>query len=220
MIIKRFPVRRAAAVAVLPAVLVLGTAACGGDGTADHHPAASASGHPATPPASSPAAAGQHNDQDVAFAQGMIPHHRQAVTMADLAPGRAGSQAVKDLAVQIKKAQDPEITTMSGWLTAWGEEVPAEDMPGMDHGADHGAGEHGGMPGMMSEADMTELAGLSGAAFDTRFLEMMIAHHQGAVTMATTEKEQGAYAPAKDLAAAIITGQSTEIDQMKKLLGE
>ena len=220
---KRFPVRRAAGLIALPAVLLLGTAACGDD-SADR-PATTSSAHH---PAPSSAAAQQHNDQDVAFAQGMIPHHRQAVEMADLAPEPAGSQAVKDLAAQIKAAQDPEITTMSGWLTSWGQEVPAESAPGtdngsdhgMDHGSDHGSGEHDGMPGMMSQEDMTSLAGLSGEKFDRSFLEMMIAHHEGAVTMAAAEQEKGAYGPAKDLAAAIITAQKAEIDQMKKLLGE
>ena len=228
MIVKRFPVRRAVVLATVPAVLVLGAAACGDD-SADR-PATSSSGHHMTPPMSpsSPAGVQQHNDQDVAFAAGMIPHHRQAVVMADLAPDRARSQAVKDLAVKIKAAQDPEIATMSGWLSAWGEQVPAGDMPGMDHGTDHGTdhgmdhgtGEDGGMPGMMSEEDMAGLEKSSGAEFDTLFLKMMIAHHEGAVTMAATEKEQGSYGPAKDLAASIITSQSAEIDQMKKLLGE
>ena len=216
---KRFPVRRAAGLIALPAVLLFGTAACGDD-SADR-PAATSGAHHSAP---SPTEARQHNDQDAAFAQGMIPHHRQAVEMADLAPERAGSQAVKDLAAQIKAAQDPEITTMSGWLTSWGLEVPAESAPGTDHGSDHGmdhgSGEHDGMPGMMSQEDMTSLAGLSGEKFDRSFLEMMIAHHEGAVTMAAAEQEKGAYGPAKDLAAAIITAQKAEIDQMKKLLGE
>lgn len=218
MTIRSLPVRRAAAALALTTV-ALGAAACS-DGDTSDRPMHGASGHPmASPMMTSPSTAavqGQHNAQDVAFAQGMIPHHRQAVTMAGLAASRAQSQAVKDLAAKIEQAQDPEITTMSGWLTSWGEQVPAGEMPGMDHGMDH-SGQ--GMPGMMSDEEMAGLQKASGKDFDTKFLKMMIAHHQGAIEMARTEKAQGAYGPAKDLAASIITGQSAEIDQMKKLLG-
>jgi uncharacterized protein (DUF305 family) len=152
----------------------------------------------------------------VAFAQGMIPHHRQAVAMADLAPSRAKSAEVKDLAAKIKKAQGPEITTMSGWLKTWGEKVPAGDMPGME-GMDHSG--HN-MSGMMSDQDMNKLTKLSGAAFDTAFLQMMVDHHQGAVDMARTEQSKGAYGPAETLAKSIVTSQSAEITQMNKMLGK
>ncbi len=130
--------------------------------------------------------------------------------MADLAPGRAQSAEVKKLAADIKKAQDPEIKTLSGWLTSWGEEVPAEGA--MDHSM-HGSG------GMMTAEEMTELENASGKAFDTAFMEMMIKHHEGAVEMAKTEQADGAYAPAKKMAGQIITSQSAEIEQMNKLLG-
>ncbi|MFJ8190112.1 DUF305 domain-containing protein [Streptomyces sp. NPDC096094] len=209
---KRSLVRRGAAVAAAgAAALVL--AACGGDGDSpaghgDHNAPASSSA-PAS--ASAPASQGQRNAADVAFAKGMIPHHRQAVEMAGLAPDRARSAEVKKLAADIKKAQDPEIRTLSGWLTSWGEEVPAEGA--MDHSA-HGMG------GMMTAGEMTELEDASGKAFDTAFLEMMIRHHEGAVQMAKTEQADGAYNPATKMAAEIITSQSAEIEQMTRLLGE
>ena len=82
-----------------------------------------------------------HNDADVAFAQQMIPHHQQAVEMAQLAETRAESAEVKNVAAEIKAAQDPEIETMTGWLESWGEDVPDEDMSGMDHGS---SGKHSG----------------------------------------------------------------------------
>ncbi|KOV71840.1 copper resistance protein [Streptomyces sp. AS58] len=209
MIRKRSLVRRTAAVAAAgAAALVL--AACGGagDDSAGHgggHNSTSAS-------ASAPASQGQANAADVAFAQGMIPHHRQAVEMADLASGRAQSGEVKKLAADIKKAQDPEIKTLSGWLTSWGEEVPAAGA--MDHSS-HGAG-----GGMMTAEEMTELENASGEEFDTAFMEMMIKHHEGAVEMAKTEQTDGAYAPAQEMAAQIVTSQSAEIEQMNKLLGQ
>jgi uncharacterized protein (DUF305 family) len=75
------------------------------------------------------------------------------------------------------------------------------------------------MDGMMSDADMTKLGGMNGAAFDTMWLTMMITHHQGAVTMSQTELTAGASTDAKALATKIITAQNAEIAEMKKLLG-
>ncbi|MER7720817.1 DUF305 domain-containing protein [Streptomyces flaveolus] len=208
--------RGAALVAAGAAALVL--AACGGDGDGGS-PAGHGGHNAASPsaPASASAPRGQHNAADVAFAKGMIPHHRQAVEMAGLAPGRARSADVKKLAADIKKAQDPEIETLSGWLTSWGEEVPAEGA--MDHSV-HGTDGTGGMGGMMTAQEMTELENASGTAFDTAFTEMMIKHHEGAVEMAEAERADGAYGPAKKMAGEIIASQSAEIEQMNKLLGK
>lgn len=204
--------RAVLAAATVTAALVL--AGCGGDsGHAGGHASATSS-------ASAGTTAGPHNAQDVSFAQGMIPHHRQALEMAELAAERASSAEVKDLASRIEKAQDPEITTMSGWLTSWGEDVPASSgstagsMPGMDH-SDGSA-----MPGMMDGSDMDKLEKASGADFDTMFLTMMIEHHEGAVDMATTEKDKGAHGPATSMADGIVTAQTAEIAEMNKLLGE
>ncbi|MEU9234396.1 DUF305 domain-containing protein [Streptomyces subrutilus] len=207
----RSPIRRTTAVAAAAAATFV-LAACGG---ADEGATAGHGGHAApspSPTATAPAARGQHNAADVAFAQGMIPHHRQAVDMADLAPTRAGSAEVKHLAEAIKKAQDPEIRTLSGWLTAWGEQVPA---PGAgDHSA-HGAG-----GGMMTAEEMDRLGKATGKAFDTAFMELMIKHHEGAVAMAETERADGAYPEAKAMAEAIIRSQSAEIATMNGLLGK
>ncbi|ANS68542.1 lipoprotein [Streptomyces lincolnensis] len=200
----------AAAVAVTAALLL---AACGNDGDSSHEGGHGSSSSSPSPSAS--AAADAHNAQDVSFAQGMIPHHRQALEMAKLATGRASSDQVKDLAARIEKAQDPEIKTMSGWLTSWGEEVPAGSMPGMDH-----SGGHSGMPGMMSDKDMAGLEKASGKDFDSMFLTMMIEHHEGAVDMAGTEKKSGRYDPATAMADDIITAQTAEITEMNKLLGK
>ncbi|MBT2510819.1 DUF305 domain-containing protein [Streptomyces sp. ISL-98] len=199
--------RAAAAAAAATAALVL--AACGGnnDSSAGH------SGHNASSPTASPTAEqGEHNAADVTFAKGMIPHHRQAVEMAALAESRARSAEVKKLAGEIKKAQAPEIKTLSGWLTSWGEEVPKEDE----------SAEHAGhsMSGMMTNDEMDKLETSSGKAFDTAFMEMMIKHHEGAIEMAETEQSDGAYKPAKDMAGNIIDSQSAEITRMNKLLGK
>ncbi|MFF3940147.1 DUF305 domain-containing protein [Streptomyces phaeofaciens] len=196
-------VRRAVATAVtVTAALVLAACGAAGDGEGD-----GAAGAKAT------ASADAHNAQDVTFAQGMIPHHRQALEMAELAADRASSTQVKDLAARIERAQDPEIGKLTGWLRTWGEDVPEEGAT--EHGS-HG----GGMAGMTDDAGMEELAKASGEAFDTAFLTLMVEHHEGAVDMAGTERDKGRYAPAKSLADDIVTGQSAEIAEMKGLLGK
>lgn len=214
----RILVRRAAlAATAVTAALTL--AACGGD-DGSHTAGSTHTSASASADATADTSADAHNDQDVSFAQGMIPHHQQAVQMAELAADRASSAQVKDLASRIQKAQDPEIETMSGWLKAWGEDVPSA-MPGMDHSGGHSGGSDGSdVAGMMDQKEMDELAKASGKDFDTMFLTMMVEHHEGAVEMATTEKEQGRYGPAKKLADAVITAQTAEIEEMNKLLGK
>ena len=194
--------------AALTVSAVFALAACGGGD--DSGSAAS------SPSVSAETSADAHNAQDVSFAQGMIPHHQQAIEMAELADGRAASTQVKDLAARVEKAQGPEITTMTGWLKSWDEKVP-ESMPGMDHSGMAGMD---GMAGMMDSADMDKLKKASGKDFDSMFLTMMVEHHEGAVEMATTEKAKGEYKAATAMAGDIVTAQNAEISEMKKLLGE
>lgn len=153
-------------------------------------------------------ASGPHNTADVSFATDMIPHHAQAVQMADLALKSASNAQVKALATAIKAAQDPEITQMSGWLRTWKQPVPAA-MSGMSMG--HGAG-------MMSDADMATLGTKTGAAFDRLWVQMMITHHQGAITMAQAEVTQGQNTAATTLARSIVTSQSAQVMQLRTLL--
>lgn len=163
------------------------------------------------------------NDADVRFASQMIPHHRQAIEMADLTRGRAGDE-VAALAKDIAAAQQPEIDTMSGWLRGWGKPVPRPDGSGMagGHGAhDSGHSGHGGMSGMdgmagmMSSVEMGELRAASGPAFDRMFLDMMIRHHDGAIEMASAEQRRGVSAEAKRLAGRIVVDQRAEIQRMR-----
>ena len=156
---------------------------------------------------SSDMATGSVQEDDVMFAQMMIPHHEQAVEMADMAldPDASSSVEVRELAVDIKAAQDPEIETMRAWLEAWG--APQEAPSAMDHDS-----------GMMSQGDMGALASAEGAEFDQMWLTMMIEHHEGAITMArdvqsTTEDEEVAA-----LAEDIIAAQEAEIATMQTLL--
>jgi uncharacterized protein (DUF305 family) len=158
-------------------------------------------------------ASNDHNKQDVSFAQNMIPHHGQAVEMSKMATTRAQNERVKSLAKQIEAAQQPEIDTMNGWLTKWGEATVNPSASSEEH-AGHGAS----MPGMMSADDMSGMEAASGTAFDRMFLEMMIEHHKGAIEMAKTESEKGKASEAKTLATAISTSQQAEITEMEGLL--
>jgi len=157
------------------------------------------------------------NATDVGFAQGMIPHHAQAVEMADMAIATSTNADVLALAKQIKSAQNPEIETMTGWLQTWGQAVPSTaSMAGGGHDMTNMSGMM--MDGMMSEADMKRLESSMGTAFDRLWLELMIQHHEGAVRMAKDELADGKNPDAKALAQAIITSQQAEISKMNALL--
>lgn len=171
-------------------------------------------GHGAPTSQAQPQGQADHNQADVTFAQGMVPHHQQAIDMARMATDRAESPEVKNLAQQIEAAQGPEIEKLNGWLQGWGASAPSGSMPGMDHGM-HGTG-----GGMMSSEEMGQLGQVQGAEFDRMFLTMMIKHHEGAITMAQTELAQGQFAEAKQMAQQIVDTQQAEINTMKRLLGQ
>ncbi|MFJ5074843.1 DUF305 domain-containing protein [Streptomyces sp. NPDC088553] len=156
------------------------------------------------------AAPGAFNDADVMFAQMMIPHHEQALEMAELAEGRAQDPEVKKLVTAIEQAQDPEIQKMRAWLKGWGKPESA------GHGTGGGGGH--GMAGMMSEQDMKDLAAVKGKAFDRKFAELMIAHHNGAVDMAKDERKNGENPTAKALADDVVRTQSDEVAALRKIL--
>lgn len=170
---------------------------------------ASPAGQPGPPPIPTSAAQIDHNEADIAFAQGMIPHHAQAIAMARMASARAESPEVHDLAARIETAQEPEIETLRNWLEHWGAEVPTLDDP-MGHQAH----------GMMSPEQMHRLGQTHGHDFDRMFLNMMIEHHQGAITMARTHIENGKNPAAIALAEEIIQTQQAEIEEMRALLAQ
>lgn len=197
--------------------LALTLAACGGGTDEPADPAAepaATTGESPTAASSGTAADGEvdaaHNDADTMFAQMMIVHHEGAIEMADLAVENAESEDVRTLAEGISAAQGPEIEQMTSWLEAWGEDT--EPMGGMEG--------HGGMDmeGMSQEEAMGELEGLSGAEFDQRFLELMTAHHEGAVEMSETELADGENPQALELAQKIIDDQEAEIAEMQQML--
>jgi uncharacterized protein (DUF305 family) len=151
-----------------------------------------------------------HSTADVEFAQMMIAHHQQAVEMSTVAESRAADAEVKTLAVKIRSAQEPEIITMAGWLTSWSRPTAqpgGHDMPGM-----------GGMPGMMSGDELKQLHAATGADFDRMFARMMISHHEGAIQMANDVLSKSADPQVKAFAQQVVTAQTTEVDQLRKIL--
>jgi uncharacterized protein (DUF305 family) len=146
------------------------------------------------------------NDADVTFAQNMIPHHQQAIDMAKLVDTHTERPELRQLASSIVTAQGQEITQLQGWLSSWGKPATPE---GMGHGGME-------MPGTMSEADMNRLMDLNEADFDLAFVEMMAAHHQGAIDMAKTELEEGSLPEVKQFAQKVIDDQQKEVDQLQQ----
>jgi uncharacterized protein (DUF305 family) len=131
--------------------------------------------------------------------------------MAEIAldPNVGASPEVVDLATRIKGAQDPEVELMTGWLTAAGKSVMMDTSDGHDMSS---------MDGMMTAGQMDAMAAMTGSEFDQMWLEMMIAHHEGAISQSDTVKTDGSNADVLALADQIITAQQGEITEMKSLL--
>jgi uncharacterized protein (DUF305 family) len=191
----------------VPAIALALTAALGACGS-DH---ASMADDAATQASSGSRSTITLNAADIEFAQGMIAHHEQAIEMAEIAldPAVGARPEVIDLANRIKAAQDPEVASMTGWLTAAGEPVMMDASDGHDMSS---------MDGMMTAEQMDAMAAMTGTAFDQMWLEMMIAHHEGAVTQSETAKTKGSNADVLALADQIITAQRGEITEMQALL--
>jgi uncharacterized protein (DUF305 family) len=150
-------------------------------------------------------------DGDIAFAQDMIPHHEQALELSALALATDASPEVTALARDIQQAQDPEILLMRTWLRDWGaEELPHSGGPGSD-GHEHE------MPGMATGEQLLALSESSGAAFDALWLDLMVAHHEGAIEMAEQVTGTTEDLVVRALAEEIIATQGAEIERMRAL---
>ena len=141
------------------------------------------------------------SSDETMFAQMMIPHHEQAVTMSEFAFKNTTNSDVIALATAIRDAQGPEIEQMQGWLGGKSE----SHMHDMEMG------------GMLTDVELAELASLKDAAFDQMFLTSMIAHHEGALDMVSMIKDS-TNSEVKKLYENIVTSQSAEIEAMKALL--
>jgi uncharacterized protein (DUF305 family) len=177
-------------------LLTVAAASCGAAARASHPPivqpgAPGEASHAIAPAAAVDLSAVRHTAADVRFMQGMISHHAQAVEMVGLLSTRTSSDAMRKLGQRIEASQTDEIKMMQRWLEARGEQGPGP----------HAQHMMGGMlmPGMLTEAEMDRLAQVKGREFDRLFLEGMIKHHEGALTMV------------KDLFATPGAGQDSEI---------
>lgn len=158
-----------------------------------------------------------YTPDDVAFMTGMIAHHAQAVLMAGWAPSRGASPAVRTLCDRMVVAQQDEIALMRTWLRDRDETVPDGDasrdtIPGMEHVM---------MPGMLTPEQLLQLKHSQGPVFDRQFLELMIRHHQGALTM--VDKLAASHGGGEEttifrLASDIGADQKTEIGRMQRIL--
>lgn len=178
--------------------------------------------------AGDPSAGTAHNHADAMFAMHMIPHHQQAIDMSDILLAKPNiDPRVADLANRIKAAQAPEIAQMQGWLDLWGMGGMGDmgmmpgGMPGMGHGGmGPGMGGMGmmNMGGMASESEMAALRDAGGVDASRLYLDLMIPHHEGAITMAQNETATGQFADEIALCRSIETSQQQEITEMQGIL--
>ncbi|HET7739856.1 MAG TPA: DUF305 domain-containing protein, partial [Mycobacterium sp.] len=160
--------------------------ACSSPPTSDGH--TDQSHHSAT---SAAAQGANFNDADVVFATDMIPHHQQAIELSALVPERSSDPALVELAAAISGAQKPEMEALKVFLVQW---------RGGEDSDPHAGHDMGSMDGMVDGPTMSKLETLRGVEFDTLWLQSMIGHHEGAITMANTEIADGANTDAKALA--------------------
>ena len=159
-----------------------------------------------------PATAIKHTAADVAFMQGMIGHHAQALDMTALLKTRTTRDDMKLLALRIDVSQSDEIKMMRRWLEERGQKPPADHahhLPGAPL-----------MPGMLTAEDMARLEGAKGAEFDRLFLQYMIRHHEGAIVMVKDLFASGGGQSAEIFAFAsdVDADQQMEISRMRGLL--
>jgi uncharacterized protein (DUF305 family) len=157
---------------------------------------------------------------DVQFMQGMIHHHAQAIEMCKWAPTHGASASVQTLCGRIINAQGDEINLMSQWLKDRRQDVPAPTATAMKMTM-NGKEMNMLMPGMLSEEQMKQLDAARGTAWDKLFLQDMIQHHRGAVSMVHDLFEtQGAGQDEMvfKFASDVNVDQTTEITRMEKML--
>jgi uncharacterized protein (DUF305 family) len=205
---------------VLSCVALLAAAACGARATQTSVPvlqpgAPGEATRVLAPGAAASLPAPTFTRADVAFMQGMIHHHAQAIDMVELLKTRTGDPGMKLMARRIEVSQNDEIGMMRRWLAARGQQVPGP----------HAHHEPGAplMPGMLGAGEMAALAAAKGREFDRLFLEGMIRHHNGALTMVETLFASPGAAQESEIfgfAADVDADQRMEIDRMAAMLKE
>lgn len=195
---------RTAAAAAASVVVALVLAGCGGahDG---------GGGERATTRAAGPTAS-DHDDADLTFALEMVPHHLQAVELADLVPSRTDDADLRELAARIRTEQQGEIGRLTTLLAAWGA---APDDAHSDSEHLEGAAANG----MATDEELQALGAMRGAEFRAEWLRLMVAHHEGAVAMAREVLGAGTNAEVRALASAVVATQEAEIEEMRGMAG-
>ncbi|WP_234359464.1 DUF305 domain-containing protein [Plantactinospora sp. BC1] len=150
----------------------------------------------------------QHNAADIRFVTMMVPHHEQALQLAALVPERAGSTGVIAVADRIRAAQQPEVEVLRGWLRDRG-------LDSLLGGTGH---DHPTMHGMQTPEAIAALTATTGTDFDRMFVEMMSAHHQGAIAMAQEVLVNGVDRQIRELARNIAFEQAVEVNRMREVL--
>ena len=161
----------------------------------------------------------RYSPDDVRFMQEMITHHQQALDMAALVKDRTNRQEVVNVARRIDASQADEMKFMRNWLRDRAQAGPDPHAAHMMHSAS--AQSDQAVPGMATPAQMAAMAAAKGLAFDRMFLERMIAHHEGAVTMAKKllDRPGSAYDPVLfEFVNEVINDQKAEIKRMNALV--
>lgn len=192
-------------VAAIGAAVLL--AGCGG--SSEGHGGGTAETTPSDAPVITGEPAG-FNADDIAFANNIIPHHKQAIALAGLVPERSTDAELIELASKMAAEQQPEVNVLNVLLVQWGE------IPQLGAGAPDGYGQH--LQGMVDDATMEKLKSLRGPEFDSLWLQSMISHHQGAIEMAKAEIANGENVDAVSMAKTMVASQEAEIGQMRKML--
>ncbi|NAS24226.1 DUF305 domain-containing protein [Herbidospora sp. NEAU-GS84] len=141
------------------------------------------------------------NETDKTFAATLITHNLQAYDLTGLAATAAGDQWVRDFAAEIRAAREPEVATLKSWLSEWAVEPLERGKP---------------MPGLISDKEMADLAGSAGAAFDERFVALMIKHQKGALALAEEEAAGGEYGPGIQMANAITESGQKHLKELQR----
>ncbi|MEV0699220.1 DUF305 domain-containing protein [Saccharopolyspora sp. NPDC050389] len=204
------------------AALLLAVGALAGCATEQASPPVVLPGAPGDEPQVVASAAPERStpvDVEADYVRMMIAHHQQAVEMTALSPERVQNPKVRALSERIGGAQGPEIGSMQGWLATRGLDEQTGHSGHGSHG-EHSGQDHASMPGMATPEQLEQLKNSRGADFDRLFLQLMIAHHEGALTMATDVLANGLDEQVHAMAQDVLVTQQDEINTMRSLQSE
>ncbi|MEU2097416.1 DUF305 domain-containing protein [Streptomyces globisporus] len=194
------PLRRAAGLVLLGALVLGGTAGC--SPTADSAPRTAQARK--SPPAGAPTVTSTATD--VGWVQLMTPMNQQAVKLLALAAERAAEPRVRDFAERLRTGQEAELVRLRALLTRMG-------LPGTDVHAGHD------MPGMVTVRDLEAARAAEGPAFDRLVLVQIRDHLRQSAQVSRSEITSGGRADARELAAALVTARETSLAELERLPG-